>query len=336
MNITNGARPREDSFIDLYLEYTADQESPDSYHMWTALTVLAAALGRKCYLNKGYYRLYPNLFVVLVAGAAKCRKSTAINLGIVAPSGERLFADIPSTKIISGKITPEKFIREISEAQIIDPDVPGRLRCPNIFVHSSELSVLLTKQAYGEPLIHILTDLYDCPKQWAYKTKNKGVDTLEDVFTCILAATTPDGIAKGIPPTALNEGFASRVIWVYEDSTTRENALPELTQRQTDLAKILKRMLEERAALAGEFTLTRESKDCYKTWYHEMMQLPPSDKFLEGMYARKHDHLLRIAMILAGNYMQREIEPAHLDAGISILANMERNAAGAFSALGSK
>src|SRR5947199_1436386 len=302
MQLPDGRRPDE-SFIDLYLEYTQDQESPDSYHMWTALSVLAAVMGRKCFINKGYYKLFPNLFVVLVAGAAKCRKSTAINLGITSPTGEQLFANIPTTKIISGKITPEKLIREISEAQVVNGDNPGHHKCASIFVHSSELSVFLTKQAYGEPLIHILTDLYDCPKQWTNKTKNKGIDTLEDVFLCILAATTPDGIAKGIPPTALNEGFASRVIWVYEEDTSRENALPELTPRQADLTKILQRMLEERAQLAGEFTLTREAKEAYKEWYHLHMTTTPPDKFLEGVWARKHDHLLRLGMILAGNYM---------------------------------
>ncbi len=336
MLITNGARPRNESFIDLYLEYTRDQESPDSFHLWTALTVLASAMGRKCFINKGYYQLYPNLFVVLVAGAAKCRKSTAINLGTTSPTGEQLFENITTTKIISGKITPEKLIREISEAQIINPDDPGHPSCPSIFIHSSELSVFLTKQSYGEPLIHILTDLFDCPKSWTNKTKNKGIDNLENVFVCILAATTPDGIAKGIPPSALNEGFASRVIWVYEEDTSRENALPELTPRQADLTKILKRMLEERAKLACQFTLSPSAKEAYKEWYHLHMNTTPPDKFLEGVWARKHDHLLRLGMILAANYLETVIEPGHLDAGLSILTNMESKVAGAFTSLGSK
>ena len=332
-----GAHPKEASFLDLYLEYTADQESPDSFHLWTGLTVLSAAMGRKCFLSKGYYRLFPNLFVVLVAGAAKCRKSTAINLGVVSPDGERLFENIPTTKVVSGKITPEKFIREIADAQTTtDSNGHSSLMCPAILVHSSELSVFLTKQSYGEPLIHILTDLYDCPKVWENKTKNKGIDRLEDVFMSILAATTPDGVAKGIPPSALNEGFASRVIWVFEDDTNRENALPELTTRQSDLAKILKGMLEQRAALEGEFTLSPEAKQAYKIWYHHHINTPPPDKFLEGVWARKHDHLLRLGMILAGNYMQTVIEPEHLDAGMSILANVEKNVSGAFTSLGAK
>src|SRR5437867_8440908 len=114
-----------DSWLDTYMEYTLDQESPDAFHLWTATTVLAAAMGRKCYINKGYYKLYPNLFVVLVAGAAKLRKSTAINLGIITPDEIELFEHVPNTLIINGKITPEKFIQELSDAKTPDPNSNG-------------------------------------------------------------------------------------------------------------------------------------------------------------------------------------------------------------------
>src|SRR5213080_4652355 len=98
----------DESFLDLYMAYTNAQESPELFHLWVGTTILASALGRKCFINRGYYRLFPNLFTILVAGSAKCRKSTAINLGV------RLLDGIDTTKIVSGKITPEKFIHEIA------------------------------------------------------------------------------------------------------------------------------------------------------------------------------------------------------------------------------
>src|SRR6185369_737015 len=146
-----------------------------------------------------------------VAGAANCRKSTAINIGA------RLLRGIPSTKIIGGKITPEQFITELAESvSPVDPANPIVVKAPPIFVHSPELSVFLTKSSYGESMIHNLTDLYDCPEEWQYKTKNAGKHLLKDVFICILSATTPEGMASGIPVTALKDGFASRVLFVYQ------------------------------------------------------------------------------------------------------------------------
>ncbi len=206
------------SFIDLYVEYTKTQESPLMFHMWTAITVLAAALGRKCYIDKGFYRLYPNFFTILVAGSGRCRKSTAVSLAV------ELLDGISTTKVVSGKITPERFIQEIAPEKDCTP--------PNILVHATELSVFLTKQNYGEPLIHVLTELYDCPKFWTYKTKNSGDVHLHDVFLCILAATTPEGIARGIPASALEEGFASRVLFIYQKDTERRNAFPKLTAEE--------------------------------------------------------------------------------------------------------
>ena len=325
---------REESFLDLYMEYTQNQEAPDSFHLWTALTVLASAMGRKCFLNKGYYRLYPNLFVVLVAGSAICRKSTAIRLGIISPDEVHLFGEIETTKIYQGSITPEQFTRELSEGKKPDLNDPTLQSCPNVLIHSSELAVFLKKQSYAEPLINILTDLFDCPSYREYKTKNKGIDVLVNPFICILAGTTPDGIAHSIPPSALKEGFASRVTWVYEPTTNRIIALPELSERQRELSIRIKTMLEERSRLSGEFFLSPEAKTAYIEWYEKYIRVPAPDKYLEGMYSRKHDQLLRLGIIIAGNYLTNIIQPEHLDAALSMLDAVEVKASAAFTQLG--
>ena len=308
-----------DSFLDLYLRYTAKQESPAEFHLFTAMTVVGAALGRKCWINRGYYKLFPNFFTILVAGSARCRKSTAINIGV------DLLKAVPTTKVVKGKTTPERFIKEI------EPETANG-RPLNILVHSSELSVFLTKQQYGEPMIHVLTDLYDCPSEWPYKTKNKGENMLRDVFLAIIAATTPDGVSKGIPPSALEEGFASRVIFVFRADTDRRNAIPELTQEEQDLRKELCVFLAKIGELEGEYTLTPESRTWYIDWYNQMT--PPADKRLEGFFGRKHDHLLRFAMIFAASKMLKVIEVEHLEAALLALENVERNAPGAFAEIG--
>lgn len=323
--MSGGGRPH-DSFLDVYMEYTKRQESPELFHLWTGFTILASVLGRKCYLDKGYYKLFPNLFVILVAGSAKCRKSTGINIGVDLLKG--LLKDITTTKVISGKITPERFLDELQGASA------GKGSSPNILVHSSELSVFLTKQSYGEPLIHILTDLYDCHSEWSYKTKNSGEVFLRDVFICILAATTPDGISTGIPQQALSEGFASRVVFVYQPSTDRENPLPELSDEEIAQYGALKEMLRERSKLTGRFVLTNEAVEWYKEWYHKYMTEDAPDKRMEGMWGRKHDHLLRLGMVLAGSYNTKNIDTFHLEASLMALETVERFLPGAFAELG--
>jgi len=306
------------SFLSLYLEYTGKQESPSDFHLWVGMTMVAAALGRKCYIKRGYYNLYPNLFTILVAGSARCRKSTAINIGV------DLLRVVPTTRVIAGKITPERFIKEI------EPSPTGS--APNILVHSGELSVFLTKQQYGEPLIHILTDMYDCPKEWTYKTKNKGEVILRDLFLCIIAATTPDGIAQGIPPSALQEGFASRVLFVYQPDTPRRFALPELSETDEALRLELVAIMSRIGEMGGEFVLTPGAKEWFTNWYNAME--PPVDKRLEGMWGRRHDHVLRIAMVLAGSHLTQTIDEGFLDGAVRAVESVETNAPSAFAEIG--
>jgi hypothetical protein len=308
-----------DNFLDMYMEYTRKQESPAEFHLFTAMTLVGAALGRKCYMNRGYYKLYPNFFTILVAGSARCRKSTAINIGV------ELVKSVPTLKVIKGKTTPERFIQEIEP-------VSGTGASINVLVHSSELSVFLSKQQYSEPLIHLLTDLYDCPNEWTYKTKNKGENTLRDVFLAIIAATTPDGVSKGIPPSALEEGFASRVIFVYKADTDRRNAMPELSEDEISLREYLRLFLMDIGQMEGEFKLNADARAWFIKWYNGMQ--PPADKRMEGFFGRKHDHLLRFSMVIASSQRRMIIDPDDLEAALMSVNTIETTAPGAFAEIG--
>lgn len=317
------------------MEYTAQQESPDDFHLWTACTILAGVLGRKCFLNRGFYQIYPNLFTLLVAGSAKCRKSTAIDIGI--PFLEDIPGLLPERKgvlIVDGKITPERFIRKIAAESFHDPS-DLRRKAPSIFVHADELSVFLTKQSYGEPLIHILTRLFSCPDRFPYETESKGIAELHDVFICILAATTPDGVAKGIPESALQEGFASRLIVVFADRSTRSNAFPELSARELELRRCLRAIILDRATVRGEFTLSPEAKEWFINWYDTVYRNEePMDHRLAGMHGRKHDHILRVAMLWAGSFRRKEIYIGDLEAALAMVEKIEATAPRAFFEMG--
>ena len=288
------------------------------FHMWTGLTIISAAIGRKCYTDWGYYRIYPNLYTILVAGAARCRKSTAVDLGV------DLLKEIPGMRVISGKITPEKFIQELLPKKD-EEDV-------NVLIHADELSVFLTKQNYGEPLIYVLTQLYNCPKEFTYKTLQKEV-SLRNIYVCIIAATTPDGIARGIPQSALEDGFASRILFPFQADTDKEpNPLPFLTQSELDLRAELVRSLARISTLKGEFQIEQVAREWYIAWYKAM--LPPADKRLEGMFARKHAHMLRIGTLFAAAEERTEICVGDFEAADAAIDFLEKSAPGAFAEMG--
>src|SRR5438309_523994 len=69
------------NWLAAYLEYTKESESPDAYHVWTALSSIASVARRNVWLDQGIYLLYPNLYVALVGPPGRTGKSTAIRMG---------------------------------------------------------------------------------------------------------------------------------------------------------------------------------------------------------------------------------------------------------------
>src|SRR3989337_970443 len=84
-----------------YLQYTLWSEAPAALHFFVACSVLGAVVGRKAWFSKGYYKVYPNHQIILVAPTGKCRKTSALNLGL------GLLRSVEGLNIIADKITPE-------------------------------------------------------------------------------------------------------------------------------------------------------------------------------------------------------------------------------------
>jgi len=148
-----GITRKVNHWLQAYLEYTAEQESPRAFHTWVGLSVIASTLERRVWLNRGYYDLFPNLYVVLVGASAKVRKTTAVNTGY-----NLLREALPDITIVSQKMTPEAlinvFVQESRERKMSGGTIV-----------STELGVFLGSGTRATDLMQLLTDWYDCPKR---------------------------------------------------------------------------------------------------------------------------------------------------------------------------
>ena len=54
-------------FIEACIKATTGTPIPDRFSQWTAISAVAGALGRKCWLSMTNYDIRPNMFVILVA-----------------------------------------------------------------------------------------------------------------------------------------------------------------------------------------------------------------------------------------------------------------------------
>ncbi len=308
------------------MAYTFQLESPDSYHKWTALSTVAACLGRKVWIQLGYFPVFPNMYVVLVGPAGRCRKGVAIN------SGTDLILGMKDVKISADAITREALIRMIKLSEV-DGEIDGKpYRHASVTVVSKELAVFLGTGNHD--LISLLTDLYDCPKEWEYRTKGQGVDSINGVWLNLLAASTPDWLIGSIPVTAIGGGFTSRVIFVVEENVRKKTAVPILGPKELALREDLKHDLEQIFLMKGEYKFSPQALKRYTDWYDNDNTKIEDSRFW-GYAERKHIHMLKLAIIYAVcDSSPGIIEVRHIDLALKSLNEIEPGMVEAFGGAG--
>src|SRR3989304_5144964 len=97
--MTSSTRLCKGGFLQTYLDYTQKQESPELFHVWSIMSILSMALGRKCYIKRGFFTCYPNQYIILVSDSARCRKTVAADLAV------DLYRDAAIGDAFQGKLT---------------------------------------------------------------------------------------------------------------------------------------------------------------------------------------------------------------------------------------
>ena len=140
-------------WLDSYLQYTENTESPRSYHEWCGLSVLAGALQRRVYLNMGFETIYPNMFVILIGPSGAARKGVALGIA------KSFLSAVPTISVAPESTSGREAIilamkRALSNFK--DP-LDGRIKfhC-SLTAFSEELSVFL-----GQGDIKLLANLTD-------------------------------------------------------------------------------------------------------------------------------------------------------------------------------
>jgi hypothetical protein len=92
----------DEGFLRSFIDYASEQtDSPKKFLLMSGLVALTGAIGNKVWVRAWGQRVFPNLWVILVAPSGIYRKNTAIDLGL------NLLR-----RGISGRIAPTDFSRE--------------------------------------------------------------------------------------------------------------------------------------------------------------------------------------------------------------------------------
>ena len=306
------------NWLTTLLDYTKKQESPEKFHIWSGLSVISAALGRRCWLHRGYAPVFPNQYIILVGESALCRKTTAANISV------DMFKRTKKDLMIE-KLTPAYLCQHLAECGKADTFGDSAT-----YIYSPELSNLIGMGAYQSGLVSLLTTLYDCPSEMESRTKGAGVDIIRNACLNILGATTMDWMSSSLPGDTVEGGFTGRVIFGVGEEPKEKNAWLVLTREEMQLRELLTHDLMIISTLRGEFKVTDEARDFYEEWYMKENN-SDEDMRLLPYYGRKGTHVLKVAMAFAvAESNDLVIDVLHIDSALNALKSAEENMTYAF------
>lgn len=307
-----------DNWLMQYGKYTIESESPEQFHLWTGLSVLASAVRRNVWLNQGTHILYPNMYVILIGPPGRVRKSTSIRLG------RHLLLGMDNIHFGADSCTREELIKSMAKISVTAKQAA-------MTIHSTELASLI--EPSGIKMIQFLTDIFDGDEKWRYSTKHQGKDVIDNPVLNILAATTPTWIADGLPADVVGHGFTSRVLFVY--GADRRYLKPFPGQLDADLGSNLRADLDHISRVEGIFEWGEGSKELYKGIYEEIDKSQPKDYRVEGFHNRKDIYTLKVAMLLSiARSDDLIMHPGDIRTAYAALSDIEESMHKTFSAVG--
>lgn len=308
-----------ENWISTYLEYTEDSESPEQLHYWTGMSVLSTALRRQAFMDRGTYKLYPNLYIIIVGDSGKIRKSVAMGIGV-----NLLLKAVPDISeykgFMKGRMTPEGLVKYMNRNKLTMVDGKDILKQEShTLIFADELATFFGyDKLTASRLSILLTETYGCPDSYPHTIKSEDPIIVKNLYTNLLSGTDPRNL-KVLPEDAVG-GLLGRTIFVTANKRRKKLAWPKLgieTIREkliVDLFRI--------SNLKGEFVPTKAARQFFADWYDEFSDREFNDPRLDAFHERAHDTALKVAMLLSVSMGDDLIvNETHMRTGIQIIEN---------------
>ena len=315
-----------------YKVYTTDTESAPIFHKWVGFSAIASVLARKVWLEIGRLKIYPNMYVVLTAEPGVARKTQAITY--MTP----LLQEIAGVKLSADAVTKEALTMDIAAAMdsAMLPDGTIMEHC-SLSIISKEFESFLGQKKENTKMLVFLTDIFDAPDKWEYRTKGSGEDSAVAAYVNLLAATTPDSIASSLPVQAIGGGLTSRVMFVWAKGRQKKVTAPEKPPKELQ-DKIIQDLIAI-SRITGPYTLSPTCFKAWDNWYQgydeENAGRLAQDKAFRGWYSRKPLYIQKLAIInTAMQTSSRIIEWGAFAQAIADVEEVEQSMGNTFNAVG--
>ena len=341
--------PTAPGFVSDCVYYTRGREVPTLYVIWSALFAIAAAVKRDAWIKWADKQLYTNLYLMIAGPAGAVRKNTAIDLAIdlldyldeevQTVTGEADIAGMKRINPFTSRATPEAlvtamlpesgrsvefdFTTQQGDAYLDANGKPIRFYPRSeISICQRELITFIGKQNYMDSLIPMMLDLYDCPRQWHYKTQTRGTEELREVMVNFIGGITPAALKLMLPVSATADGFLSRCLVVYQSSSAREFFRPRVPESAPKVPELRERLAWIAGNTFGEWDFTEDAEEWMEHWYHRHKQQLVLDGLFMGIRSRIDAILYRVAALIRWQRYDRSAIDNRID--VQDLVDAER------------
>jgi hypothetical protein len=318
--------PRND-FFNKYLRVTAGTEVPTFFRRWAMLTSVGAWIGRSAYFCHGDFKVYPNMYVMLL-GAPGTRKSTAIKRAkkVLQQAGYNYFA--------AEKTTKEKFLLDLSGAEG-DEDANGFLEMEldndytECFIAADEFNDFFGNNILD--FVSLLGVLWDYEGTYKSKIKNGVSVEIPDPTISILGGNTQTTFANTFPPEVIGQGFFSRMVAVYAEPTSKKIAFPKAPDPE-EVESLIEHLQAMRNHCVGELGITPEAMELIERIYVHWK--PVDDERFAHYGNRRLGHLLKLIVVITVARLSTTIEVEDVTYANTVLTHTEHFMPKAFGEYG--
>lgn len=275
------------SWIDTFVEDTANLHAPAIFRKWTAISTIAAVLEQKVWLTTSR-PLYPNMYIWLIAhpGVGKTRTIA---------EGRHYVQSVPDFHLAPISMTFASLVDKLvkSKRTVIRPNA-DMLEYNSMYICSDELGAFVHK--YDNEMIDGLSAFYDpTPYDQTRRTSEINIKIKSPQLN-ILCGSTPQNLTQLMPDKAWGQGFTSRLILVFSDERIVGD---DFEVRESTYTEELTHDLGIINEIIGKFEVTEDYRTAVNHWRGLGEPPVPSHPKLIHYVTRRRAHLYKLSMIAA-------------------------------------
>lgn len=293
------------NFVDMFLDYTNDAESPTSYFRWSAYTTLAAVLRNNVYIDLHIAKIYPNMYTLILS-----QRSSLVKKSTPLKTAKKLLEAVDNTKIISGRTTIAGMINVMT--QLKTGKNGNQINGASALLYSEELTSMLIEDHYATDT---LTDFYDGHGTWGSHLSSSGSIEVKDICLSMLASSNEELIRSVFDSRALQGGLLARTFLVVESIKRKKNSLMYVVPKENNMSEMINH-LQKVAKLTGPMVLTDRARKFYDEWYNSFEPLDENASST-GIEGRIHTHALKLAIVKSvSERFDKVIDRQHIEPAI--------------------